>query len=203
MISKLAKNNKSLFLILLCFLFSTCMHAPAITKPLEKESVFNQNSKRVWNESLPILVKSGGIIKNMNEDIGLIICELLLSPSQLAEVVLEGGGGGVGRQGKCIMNILIKEIEEEKTKVFLNTKFIVEAYSTFGGKLGEAFLSSNGKIEEDFFEKLSLALGEKKYDWLTEDEDTKEPSSPAEEKPSPAKDQKQKPQNDNEQAGEY
>jgi hypothetical protein len=158
-----------------------------MTKPLQKEKEFNAGFENTWNASLPILVKSGGIIKNMDAEIGLIITEFLLSSSQLAETVLQSVSGSGGSQGKCVMNILIKRIDDDRTNVFLNTKFIVETYSQFGGKVGEVFLSSNGKIEEDFFEKLSLALGEKKYEWLTGDTDEEIP--PDQEKISPAQEQ--------------
>jgi len=174
------KNHKSLVLIIFVLALTACTHVPAIKKPVEKEQDFSAVSKTVWNESVSILVKSGYIIKTLNENIGLIIGETLLTPSQLAGVVIEGGAGrgvyGVRGQGKCIMNVLIKEKDDKKTTVFLNTRIIVETYSSFGGKLDESLCSSNGKIEESFFEKLSLALGEKTYDWLTQEKSRQSPT---------------------------
>jgi len=170
------KNHRNLISILFVLVLTACMHVPAIKKPVEKERDFSTVFKTVWNESVSILVKSGYIIKTLNKDTGLIIGEKLLSPSQLSEVVLDGctGGGLYGGkgQGKCIINVLIKEKDDKKTTVFLNTRIIVETYSSFGGKLGEIFCSSNGKIEEGFFEQLSLALGEKTYDWLTQEKNS-------------------------------
>ena len=152
----------------LIFILS-CAKPPTIKKPVERQKTFNSPFERVWDETITILVKSGAVLGNLNKDLGLIVCELILSPSQLRESVLVGGGAplyGRGSQGRCKMNILIKKVDKNHTDVFLNCKFLLEVYSSFGGKLGEAYLDSNGKIERDFFTKLAIALGEKHYKWL-------------------------------------
>ncbi|MDD5005594.1 MAG: hypothetical protein PHS93_03715 [Candidatus Omnitrophica bacterium] len=166
------KKSNSIFLFLL-FVISGCMTItpPMMERPIEKEKVYNKSYDEVWKAAMSVFVKSAGIASTVDKQSGIIGFTNNLSKEDMDDFVAEKAPtiplGSQFGQGQLYVNIIVSPIDRETTRVFLKTKVTGSLLNAYGYPVQyNISLTSNGKLEEEFFKKMSAELGLLQYDYL-------------------------------------
>lgn len=156
-------------LILVCL---GCAITPAmLEKPIEREKTYNVSFEKVWEAAMSVFVKSSGAVSTIDKQSGVIGLVNTMSKAEMDEFVAEKPpafpvGSHFGH-GQMYVNAIISKIDDNNTKVYLKTKIIGSLLNAYGYPLQfNISLTSNGKLEEEFFKKLSAELGLIQYDYL-------------------------------------
>ena len=114
-----------------------------------------------WDAAIKALVEKGVMISILDKDDHLMVLEETLDGGSLQRVTAERGHffGGMAR-----VTLLFTEKSKEKTGININT-----ALQGFTGRY-YLYVTSNGKLEKDYFLLISSSLNIRKtYKWLEED----------------------------------
>lgn len=167
-------NFKLLVLAGLSLFLAACGSTPVLRKPVERERVYAEPKDKVWDTIITTLARSGALINNVDKETGLITFTRILTSGEVNDFAvrdtLSGAfGGSRFNQGAGLMTILVKSVDDAKTKVYVNGRVQIRStmYSSFGG-LSQIlhFANSNGKMEEELLDQVSVEMGEKSFPWL-------------------------------------
>jgi hypothetical protein len=132
-----------------------------IEEPIKRYWEVEAPLEVAWKASLEALVDKGVLISILDKDNYLMVLEEMLDGGSFQRVTAERGRffGGMAR-----VTMLFTEKPEEKTGININT-----ALQGFTGRY-YLFVTSNGKLEKDYFLLISNSLPRKRiYKWLEED----------------------------------
>ena len=176
------RASKALVLTGLVLFLAACAETPMLRKPIERERVYSQPVEKVWETAILNLARSGNIINSSDKSSGLITFSKVLNSDDLRNFTSEANrsgalGGGRMSQGTGYMNFLIRPLEDNKTKVYINGRIQVRA--TYVSSRGDPvqllhYATSNGKMEDELMDQLAVELGEKEFPWLKKEEGAKE-----------------------------
>ena len=165
-------NKFSLLFLFLFFSGCVTIQPAFIDKPIMREMVYeNKSYDQVWEAAKSVFIKSAGIATTVDKQSGVIGYENNMPTSDMNEFIAEKAptfpmGTHFG-QGQMKINVIISEAGKDKTKVFLKTKIMGSLLNAYGYPIQyNIALTSNGKLEEEFFNKLSAELGVIRYDYL-------------------------------------
>lgn len=159
----------ALILILVCL---GCAITPAmLEKPIERERTYPVSFEKAWEAAMSVFVKSSGAVSTIDKQSGVIGLVNTMSKAEMDDFVAEKPPafpiGSYFGQGQMYVNAIISKIDDSNTKVYLKTKIIGSLLNAYGYPLQfNISLTSNGKLEEEFFKKLSAELGLIQYDYL-------------------------------------
>ncbi|MEE8449653.1 MAG: hypothetical protein V3S39_08470 [Thermodesulfobacteriota bacterium] len=167
-------NFKILVLAGLGLFLAACGSTPVLRKPVERERVYAKPKNKVWDTIITTLARSGALINNIDKETGLITFTKILSSGEVRNFAIQGelsGAVGAGRfsQGAGLMTILVRSVDDAKTKVYINGR--IQIRSTMFTRLGDLsqivhHANSNGKMEEELLDQVSVEMGEKSFPWL-------------------------------------
>jgi hypothetical protein len=169
---------KLLILASLGLFMAACGSTPVLRKPAERERVYAEPKDKVWETVITTLARSGTLINNVDKETGLITFTRILSSDEVQNFAIRGAlssafGSGRFNQGSGLMNILVKSVDGDKTKVYVNGR--IQIRSTVSSRLGDLsqvvhFANSNGKMEEELLDQVSMEMGDKSFPWLKKGE---------------------------------
>lgn len=177
-----SRRTKFLVLGMAALLFTGCATTPVLRKAIERERLYTLPTDQVWETAIYNLARSGAIIHTTDKSSGLITYTRILSGDELRNFTdprnLGTPFGGGFRQGSGYMNLLVRAEEDSKTRVFINGR--IQISSTLLSGRGEPvtfvhYATSNGRMEEEFLDQLSVELGDKEFKWLKKEEGGKAP----------------------------
>ncbi|MDD5292551.1 MAG: hypothetical protein PHY46_05180 [Candidatus Omnitrophica bacterium] len=120
---------------------------------------------------MAVFVKSDGIVSTVDSQSGIISFVNNMSSGEMEDFIAEKAptfpmGSRFG-QGQMYINAILSKVDDKKTKVYLKTKITGSLLNAYGYPVQyNISLTSNGKLEEEFFNKLSAELGLIQYDYL-------------------------------------
>ena len=148
-------------IVALLFTTSCVTPPPMIDEPIKRYWEVEAPLEVAWNASLQALVDKGVLISTLDKDNYFMVLEEMLDGGAFQRVTAERGHfyGGLAR-----VTLLFTEKPEEKTGININT-----ALQGFTGRYS-FYVTSNGKLEKDYFLLISNNLPAKRtYKWLEED----------------------------------
>jgi hypothetical protein len=166
------KRLNSLLLVLLVFCLGCATIKPTLLeKPVEREKIYNKPYDDVWKAAMAVFVKSEGIISTIDSQSGIISFVNNMSPAEMEDFIAEKApafpmGSSFG-QGQMYINAIFSKVDASNTKVYLKTKIVGSLLNAYGYPIQyNISLTSNGKLEEEFFNKISAESGLIQYDYL-------------------------------------
>lgn len=147
--------------LMLLFIASCITPPPMIEEPVERYWEVEVPMEATWKASIKALVEKGVMISILDKDNHLMVLEEPLGSGSFCRVTAEKGRffSGVAR-----VTLLFTEKSKEKTGININT-----ALQGFTGRY-YLYVTSNGKLEKDYYLLISNSLPIKKtYKWLEED----------------------------------
>ncbi len=166
------KRLSNILFILLVFCLGCATIEPTIIdKPIEREKTYNKSYDDVWKAAVAVFVKSDGIVSTVDSQSGIISFVNNMSPEEMEDFIAEKSptfpmGSHFG-QGQMYINAILSKVDDKTTKVYLKTKITGSLLNAYGYPVQYSIsLTSNGKLEEEFFNKLSAELGLIQYDYL-------------------------------------
>lgn len=152
---------------------------PALEKPIEREKTFNRSYDEVWTVLLRHLANAQAVIHVANKESGMIqYTQMFPAGVGLKPYLIQQSGiwGQNYREAKGHMTVTVKTEGESQTKVRLNSRIEGTLFGVWGERLySDNALSSSGKLESEFFNGLTVELGEKQYQWLEEEKPVAQP----------------------------
>lgn len=149
-------------LILILFFIASCVTPPPmIDEPIKRYWEVEAPIETTWKSSLHALVDKGVLISILDKDNHLMVLEEMLEGGAFKQVTAEKAHffGGLAR-----VTLLFTEKTGEKTGININI-----VLQGFTGRY-YLYVTSNGKLEKDYFLLISNNLPRKKtYKWLEED----------------------------------
>jgi hypothetical protein len=142
-----------------------------LEKPVVREKIYDKAYDDVWKAAMAVFVKSDGIVSDVDSQSGIISFMNNMSSQEIEDFIAEKPptfpmGTSFG-QGQMYVNAIISREGEGKTKVYVKTKIIGSLLNAYGYPIQyNITLTSNGKLEEELFNKLSAELGLTQYDYL-------------------------------------
>jgi len=153
---------KNFYLILALLFTTSCVTPPPmIDEPIKRYWEVGAPLEVAWKASLQALVDKGVLISTLDKDNYLMVLEEMLDGGAFQRVTAERAHfyGGLAR-----VTLLFTKKPEEKTGININT-----ALQGFTGRYS-FYVTSNGKLEKDYFLLISNNLPVKRtYKWLEED----------------------------------
>lgn len=129
-----------------------------IEKPIEKSFVIDAHLDKAWKATIQALVEKGVNIVTLDKENHLIIVEEPISGENFDQYIAERQ---FFVQGLARVNLLFQEEGEGRLRLIIN--------STLQGFTGRwtVYVTSNGKIEKDYYLLITNNLQPKKsYPWL-------------------------------------
>jgi len=163
-------NNISLVVLIFCLGCAT-VKPTIIENPIEREKIYDKSYDDLWKAAVAVFVKSDGIVSSVDSQAGIISFVNNMGSGEMGDFVAEKAptfpiGSRYG-QGQLYVNAILSKVDNNKTKVYLKTKIVGSLLNTYGYPIQyNITLTSNGKLEEEFFNKLSAELGLIQYDYL-------------------------------------
>lgn len=163
--------NNILFILLIFCLGCATIEPTIIEKPIEREKIYNKSYDEVWKAGMSVFVKSDGIVSAVDSQSGIISFVNNMSSEEFEDFIAEKPptfpmGTNFG-QGQMYINAIFSKVDDKNTKVYLKTKITGSLLNAYGYPIQyNISLTSNGKLEEEFFNKLSAELGLLQYDYL-------------------------------------
>ena len=148
-------------MLALIFIAGCISPPPMIEEPIERYWEVKSPIEATWKASVKALVEKGVIISVLDKENNLMVLEEVLDGGSFQRVTAERGQffGGMAR-----VTLLFTEKSKENTGININT-----ALQGFTGRF-YLYVTSNGKLEKDYFLLISNSLPIKKtYKWLEED----------------------------------
>ncbi|MCX7661849.1 MAG: hypothetical protein N2Z79_04105 [Candidatus Omnitrophica bacterium] len=165
------KRSSSIFVLL--FFLSGCatITPPLLEKPIEREKIFSVNYDRLWEAGISVFIKSSGILSTIDKQSGVMAIVNTLNSQDLKDFVIERPPsfpwGCYFGNGQVYINAIFSKVDENSTRLYLKTKILANLFNAYGYPLQfNVPLTSNGKLEEEIFKKLSAELGLVQYDYL-------------------------------------
>lgn len=153
--------KSSCLLLALLFIAGCVTPPPMIDEPIERYWEVEAPLEVTWKASLQALVDKGVLISILDKDNYLMVLEEMLEGGAFQRVTAERG---FFYSGLARVTLLFTEKSKEKTGININT-----ALQGFKGRY-YLYVTSNGKLEKDYFLLISNSLPRKKtYKWLEED----------------------------------
>jgi len=145
---------------------------PTLPAPILKERRYSQPAGVVWDAVINSLQGGGITLLTMDQAAGLLTFTQPLSRHEMRMYVLEKPPKyplfSYFGEGRGLATVTVRALEANRTEVALRSR--IE-----GGLYGRMFaeyvatmsdLTSSGKLERDFFQRLDAALGVQSYPWL-------------------------------------
>jgi len=132
-----------------------------IEEPIKRYWEVEAPLEVTWKASVQALVEKGVMISILNKDNNLMVLEETLEGGAFKRITAERG---FFYSGLARVTLLFTEKSKEKTGININT-----ALQGFTGRY-YLYVTSNGKLEKDYFLLISNNLPIRKvYKWLEED----------------------------------
>lgn len=156
---------------ILAILCSGCVYyQPPQVYNYDKEKIFPKPYDEVWQKAIEWFGTKGTPVKNLDKASGFISTEYQLSTDDLDSKSLNylcdcGKSGYSGIIGSVIenangnFNIIVTKVDEQNTKVIINTFYKADLYSRAAGEASETYqrkinCNSTGHLEKEFMNYL-------------------------------------------------
>ena len=143
---------------------------PVLEKPIQREKTFSSSYNEVWSVLLRNLANAQAIIHVANKESGVVqYTQPLPAGAGLKPYLIQQSGiwGQNYREAKGHMTVTVKKEGEDQTSVRLNSRIEGALFGVWGERLySDNALPSSGRLEGEFFNGLTVELGEKQYQWL-------------------------------------
>jgi hypothetical protein len=140
---------------------------PMLSEPVTNTWIIDAPLETLWKCSITALVDKGVQIDILDKESGLIVGVENFDGGSVNHYIAEpySFAGGQGR-----VNILFVEADENKTQLIIRPSMF-----GFGRSYYPAKVTSNGKLERDYYLLISGSLPrERTYEWLEEEESKEE-----------------------------
>ena len=145
-------------------LISGCTYKPPQIYNFDKERTYNQSYDEIWQKAIEWFGSKGTPVKNLDKASGFISTEYKLSPDDfdhdrahfLCDCGVPGSGGilmGTFQNVNGNFNIVVKRIDDQHTKVNINTFY--KADLMVEGQLRNSVdCNSTGQLEKELMDYL-------------------------------------------------
>jgi hypothetical protein len=156
----ISETHKMVWIItFLCIMVGCTSKPPMLAKPVNNTWTIDSSFEILWKSGIEALVVKGAQIDILDKETGLIVAVERIDSRSFNQYVAEpyGFAGGEAR-----VNILFIKKAENKTQVTIKPTLFGLGRSYYPTKV-----TSNGKLERDYYLLLSGSLPtEKTYEWL-------------------------------------
>ena len=154
-------------IIVICALGGCSSKPPMLSKPVTNTWIIDAPNETLWKSSIAALVDKGVQLDIIDKETGLIVVVENFDRGSINQYIAEPYSfyGGQAR-----INILFSEENGNKTQVTIKPTMF-----GFGRSYYPAKVTSNGKLERDYYLIISGSLPrEKTYEWLEDVEPLEE-----------------------------